>query len=164
MCFLAILLLTFHKLRRWRRLRVIDVTQRSQRSLAGLNLEKWKQNTKFIQELFFFISQGIIKSIQHVLYAATFVQRLASRPGHSQRGGSHCGELNSIFLEFSFANVLFTSINFLFSTIQVIRFGHDWDPTCMKMDESLYAMAEKVKNFATIYLVDITEVPDFNKM
>ncbi|XP_046430644.1 thioredoxin-like protein 4A isoform X1 [Neodiprion lecontei] len=46
----------------------------------------------------------------------------------------------------------------------VIRFGHDWDPMCMKMDEVLYNIAEKVKNFAVIYLVDITEVPDFNKM
>ena len=34
----------------------------------------------------------------------------------------------------------------------------------MKMDEVMYAIAEKVKNFAVIYLVDITEVPDFNKM
>jgi len=25
-----------------------------------------------------------------------------------------------------------------------IRFGHDWDPTCMQMDESLYSIAEKV--------------------
>ncbi|XP_011384278.1 thioredoxin-like protein 4A isoform X1 [Pteropus alecto] len=48
--------------------------------------------------------------------------------------------------------------------VVVIRFGHDWDPTCMKMDEVLYSIAEKVKNFAVIYLVDITEVPDFNKM
>lgn len=48
--------------------------------------------------------------------------------------------------------------------LQVIRFGHDWDPSCMKMDEVLYSIAEKVKNFAVIYLVDITEVPDFNKM
>ncbi|KAK2586127.1 hypothetical protein KPH14_001402 [Odynerus spinipes] len=48
--------------------------------------------------------------------------------------------------------------------VVVIRFGHDWDPTCMKMDEVLYNIAEKVKNFAVIYLVDITEVPDFNKM
>lgn len=29
----------------------------------------------------------------------------------------------------------------------------------MKMDEVLYAIAEKVKNFAVLYLVDITEVP-----
>ena len=49
-------------------------------------------------------------------------------------------------------------------SLQVIRFGHDWDPTCMKMDEVLYSIAEKVKNYAVFYLVDITEVPDFNKM
>ncbi|KAI7898281.1 mitosis protein DIM1-domain-containing protein [Cokeromyces recurvatus] len=48
--------------------------------------------------------------------------------------------------------------------VVVIRFGHDWDPICMQMDEILYSIAEKVKNFAVIYLVDITEVPDFNKM
>lgn len=47
---------------------------------------------------------------------------------------------------------------------QVIRFGHDWDPACMKMDEVLYSIADKVKNFAIVYLVDITAVPDFNKM
>lgn len=46
----------------------------------------------------------------------------------------------------------------------VIRFGHDWDPTCMQMDEILYKIAEKVKNFTACYLVDITEVADFNKM
>jgi DIM1 family U5 snRNP protein len=46
----------------------------------------------------------------------------------------------------------------------VIRFGHDWDPICMIMDEVLYSIAEKVKNFAVIYVVDITQVPDFNKM
>jgi hypothetical protein len=34
----------------------------------------------------------------------------------------------------------------------------------MTMDESLYGVAEKVQNFAVIYLVDITEVPDFNKV
>lgn len=28
--------------------------------------------------------------------------------------------------------------------VLVIRFGHDWDPTCMKMDEVLYSIAEKV--------------------
>ena len=30
------------------------------------------------------------------------------------------------------------------------------------MDEVLYAVAPKIKNFAVIYLVDITKVPDFN--
>ena len=34
----------------------------------------------------------------------------------------------------------------------------------MRMDETLYKIANKVKNFAVIYLVDISEVPDFNKM
>ncbi|KIJ96119.1 hypothetical protein K443DRAFT_635952 [Laccaria amethystina LaAM-08-1] len=48
--------------------------------------------------------------------------------------------------------------------VVVIRFGHDWDSQCMMMDETLYSVAEKVQNFAVIYLVDITEVPDFNKM
>lgn len=34
----------------------------------------------------------------------------------------------------------------------------------MKMDETLYSVQEKVQNFAVIYLVDITKVPDFNKV
>ena len=34
----------------------------------------------------------------------------------------------------------------------------------MTMDETLYGVADKVQNFAVIYLVDITEVPDFNKV
>ncbi|KAK7332633.1 hypothetical protein VNO80_29388 [Phaseolus coccineus] len=46
----------------------------------------------------------------------------------------------------------------------IIRFGHDWDETCMQMDEVLASVAETLKNFAVIYLVDITEVPDFNTM
>ena len=45
-----------------------------------------------------------------------------------------------------------------------IRFGHDYDTTCMKMDETMYKVAEEVSNFAVIYLVDITEVPCFNTM
>ena len=32
------------------------------------------------------------------------------------------------------------------------------DPTCMKMDETLYGIAEKVKNFAVIYLVSYTYI------
>lgn len=31
------------------------------------------------------------------------------------------------------------------------------------MDEVLFSIADKVQKFAAIYLVDITEVPDFNK-
>ncbi|KAK4527763.1 hypothetical protein GAYE_SCF43G5691 [Galdieria yellowstonensis] len=48
--------------------------------------------------------------------------------------------------------------------VVVIRFGQDFDPTCMLMDETLYKAAEKIKNFAVVYLVDIREVPDFNAM
>ena len=48
--------------------------------------------------------------------------------------------------------------------VVVIRFGHDWDPTCMVQDEVLADISEDVKNFAVIYVVDIGEVPDFNTM
>jgi DIM1 family U5 snRNP protein len=48
--------------------------------------------------------------------------------------------------------------------VVVIRFGSDADTQCMKMDETLHKVSEKVQNFAVIYLVDITEVPDFNKV
>jgi len=34
----------------------------------------------------------------------------------------------------------------------------------MKQDEVLFRIADKCKNFAVFYLVDIDEVPDFNKM
>ena len=46
----------------------------------------------------------------------------------------------------------------------VIRFGRDEDPICMQMDHTLAGVAEDVKNFAVIYLVDLGEVPDFNEM
>lgn len=46
----------------------------------------------------------------------------------------------------------------------VIRFGRDHDPDCMRQDEVLYKIAEKVKNFAVIYVCDIDRVPDFNTM
>jgi DIM1 family U5 snRNP protein len=48
--------------------------------------------------------------------------------------------------------------------VVIIRFGHDWDKQCMIMDELLYSIAEEVQNFAVIYVVDITEVPDFTVM
>lgn len=48
--------------------------------------------------------------------------------------------------------------------VVVIRFGHDHDRTCMQMDEVLCEIAEDVKAMAVIYLVDISEVPDFNTM
>ena len=34
----------------------------------------------------------------------------------------------------------------------------------MQMDEMLYKCAERIMNFAVVYLVDITQVPDFNTM
>lgn len=48
--------------------------------------------------------------------------------------------------------------------VVVIRFGHDWDETCMQMDEILASTTDKMKNFAVTYLVDISEVPEFNAM
>ena len=48
--------------------------------------------------------------------------------------------------------------------VVVIRFGTDYDPTCMQMDEVLLKISEDVRNFAVVYLVDIEEVPDFNTM
>jgi len=48
--------------------------------------------------------------------------------------------------------------------IVIVRFGRDWAPECMVFDEVLYATAEPLKNMAVIYVVDIDEVPDFNKM
>lgn len=79
------------------------------------------------------------------------------------------------------------------SRVVVIRFGHDWDSDCMRHDETLLRTAEKVKNMAVICAsllaprcaacasepsltrapplsppradtVDITQVPDFNKV
>ncbi|CAI7598042.1 unnamed protein product [Penicillium glandicola] len=46
----------------------------------------------------------------------------------------------------------------------VIRFGRDHDPDCIRQDELLYKIAERVKNFAVIYLCDLDQVPDFNQM
>lgn len=48
--------------------------------------------------------------------------------------------------------------------VVVIRFGHDYDPQCMQMDEILAGVSDQIKNFAVIFLVDISEVPDFNTM
>lgn len=48
--------------------------------------------------------------------------------------------------------------------LQCIRFGLDHHRECMKMDELLWKIKEKVKDFAVIYVVDIEKVPDFNAM
>ena len=46
----------------------------------------------------------------------------------------------------------------------VLRFGRDADELCMRQDEILFKVADRVRNFAVIYLVDLDEVKDFNKM
>lgn len=64
----------------------------------------------------------------------------------------------------------------------IIRFGRDWDPDCMRQDEVLYrkeahlllcmthlltlkiGIADRVKNFAVIYVCDLDQVPDFKQM
>lgn len=38
------------------------------------------------------------------------------------------------------------------------------DPVCMQMDETLYKTFHLLSNYAVTYVVDISEVPDFNKM
>lgn len=42
--------------------------------------------------------------------------------------------------------------------VVVIRFGHDWDPTCMKMDEVLYSIAEKVNRSCLLVLSSVFPV------
>lgn len=34
----------------------------------------------------------------------------------------------------------------------------------VQMDETLFGVSDKIKEYAVIYLVDITKVPEFNKM
>ncbi|KAK6465492.1 mitosis protein DIM1-domain-containing protein [Scheffersomyces coipomensis] len=46
----------------------------------------------------------------------------------------------------------------------VIRFGREEESQCMIIDEILYSISEKIKNFAVIYLCNIDRVPDFNQM
>jgi DIM1 family U5 snRNP protein len=46
----------------------------------------------------------------------------------------------------------------------VIRFGRDHDAGCMRQDEVLYKIADKIKSFAVVYVCDIDQVPDFNQM
>jgi hypothetical protein len=44
----------------------------------------------------------------------------------------------------------------------VIRFGKDSNPDCMRQDELLYRIADRVKNFAVIYLCDNSEGKHFS--
>ncbi|KAL1593211.1 Thioredoxin-like 4A [Paraconiothyrium brasiliense] len=48
--------------------------------------------------------------------------------------------------------------------VVVLRFGKAGSPPVMQMDEHLYKIADKIKKFASVYIVDNTEVPDFNAM
>ena len=48
--------------------------------------------------------------------------------------------------------------------VVIIRFGHDSNKECELMDDLLYKVSKKIANYAVIYLVDTTEVPDFNKL
>ncbi|KAH7088946.1 thioredoxin-like protein-like protein 4A [Paraphoma chrysanthemicola] len=50
------------------------------------------------------------------------------------------------------------------SRLVVLRFGSDAAPECMAMDEHLYKISDRVKNFAVIYAIDKDRVPDFNSM
>ena len=45
-----------------------------------------------------------------------------------------------------------------------IRFGRLGDSQCMRQDEVLWKITDKVKSFAVIYVCDIDQVPDFNQM
>ena len=50
------------------------------------------------------------------------------------------------------------------SKLVVIRFGTDFDSKCIRMDEMLAKIEYDVSNFIVIYLVDITEVKEFNSI
>ncbi|KAF7846361.1 hypothetical protein BT93_L4500 [Corymbia citriodora subsp. variegata] len=46
----------------------------------------------------------------------------------------------------------------------IIRFGKADDREVMAQDELLYKVADRVRNFAVIYICDNQKVPDFNQM
>jgi len=48
--------------------------------------------------------------------------------------------------------------------VVILRFDTDWDPSFKTMDEFLHSISDTIKNFAVIYLVDITQVPELIKM
>lgn len=48
--------------------------------------------------------------------------------------------------------------------VVVLRFGRDRDELCMRQDEVLYKIADKVRNFAAIYLVDLDQVTGFDEI
>lgn len=48
--------------------------------------------------------------------------------------------------------------------VVIIRFGYENHRSCMQMDDMLYQIAFSIQNFASIFLVNIDQVPDFNNM
>ena len=48
--------------------------------------------------------------------------------------------------------------------IVIIRFGTNYNPSCIRMDELLLKVEYEISNFAVIYLVDISKVNEFNEM
>ncbi|CAN9156275.1 unnamed protein product [Alternaria alternata] len=48
--------------------------------------------------------------------------------------------------------------------IVCLRFGNDYTPECMEMDEMLYKIVDAVKDWVAIYVVDNQAIPDFNAM
>ncbi|GCB67781.1 hypothetical protein scyTo_0012189 [Scyliorhinus torazame] len=79
---------------------------------------------------------NIFDGENYVVHVVASPQWLASGPGHSVGGELHCR--HSLWP----------------------RLGSNLH----EIDAVLYSIAEKVKYIAIIYLVDITEVPDFNKV
>ena len=50
-------------------------------------------------------------------------------------------------------------VSFMMIFTLTLRWGHDHDPICMQMDEVLASTSEQIKNFAVVYLVDVSQVP-----
>lgn len=48
--------------------------------------------------------------------------------------------------------------------IVILRFGRLNDEACTRQDETLYKIADRIRNFAVVYLVDLDQVPDFDRM
>jgi DIM1 family U5 snRNP protein len=44
----------------------------------------------------------------------------------------------------------------------VIRFGMNWNPYCMQLNEVPYKVAEQIYNWCVICLIDIVNIPSFN--
>jgi U5 snRNP protein, DIM1 family len=83
---------------------------------------------------------------------------------HHLRQGQTSNTMSYLLPHLETADAVNTAIANEEDRVVVVRWGRDADPTCMIMDETLYKVAERVKNFAVVYLVDIKLVPDFNEL